>query len=255
MRFIVFLLISVSFTFSCSSQSFDEKIVLINVGDYDRGAIARMISEINLLNPQVVALDIAFPDYTGSQSDKLLYLALMDVKKLVLPSKVSSLGRDYYDREMILVSLACASEFRVPNSKTGFVSSKVANDQLKIPEDFAVWQDVYFGNYKSHHFSIMTAMSYDSLKTINFIESHERMVNIDNSERKREFKMFSAEEVLKGMFSKSDIEGKIVMMGYLGPGDHDRYVTSLSKSAKKSKMYGLEYLANIVAQVLEYDIN
>ena len=253
MRFIIILLISSCISVQCLPQSFEDRIVLINVGEDDRGEIARTISEINLLEPEVVALDIAFPDYTGNRQDKLLYLALMDVEKLVLPSKISSLGLDYYDREMLSVSLGCAPEFFVPNAKSGFVSAKEENDPAYFPEQFSISQSVYFGDYLSHHFSIMTAMEYDSSKTINFIDNHERIVNISYGDTWREFKTVSSKDVLKGKLLKSDIESKIIMMGYLGPKNVDKYIARLNTHSNERAMYGLEYLANIVAQILEYN--
>jgi CHASE2 domain-containing sensor protein len=41
------------------------------------------------------------------------------------------------------------------------------------------------------------------------------------------------------------------MIGFLGPGDQDKFITPLNTNPNEPDMYGLEYLANIVAQVLE----
>ena len=47
------------------------------------------------------------------------------------------------------------------------------------------------------------------------------------------------------------MEGRIVIFGYLGPWDLNKVVTPLNTGGRKPDMYGVEYLANIVCQVLE----
>lgn len=42
-----------------------------------------------------------------------------------------------------------------------------------------------------------------------------------------------------------------MIVGYLGPTDHDKFVTPLAKNRNKPDMYGMEILANIICQVLE----
>jgi CHASE2 domain-containing sensor protein len=56
---------------------------------------------------------------------------------------------------------------------------------------------------------------------------------------------------LNGNITKKDIEGKIVMFGFLGPGNEDKFFSPLNTNPNEPDMYGLEYLANVVAQVLE----
>ena len=41
------------------------------------------------------------------------------------------------------------------------------------------------------------------------------------------------------------------MLSFLGPGNEDKFFTPLNTDNKNPDMYGIEYLANIVAQVLE----
>lgn len=235
---------------SCHSQSPENSIVLINTGPYNKGKIAKEIAIVNTLNPKVVSLDIAFPEYVGDSDDKSLYLALQNCKKLVMPSKIHYEGKDYHDKEMISVALTCAMEFFPRHAKAGFVSAKIDKDDIQIPRQFIVWQKGYTEDIYQH-FSIVTAMAFDSLKTMNFIQSHDRLVDVDYDNEKRKFRTFSASDVLKGKLSKKDIEGKIVMLGFLGPGDEDKFFIPQNLNRNESDMYGLEYLATIVAQVLE----
>lgn len=99
-----------------------------------------MINKVNTLNPKVVSLDVAFSEYSGDANDKALFLALRSTKKLVLPSEITYLGKDYWGQEMILVSLTCASEFFVLYTKTGFISAKIEKEENQIIKQFIVWQ-------------------------------------------------------------------------------------------------------------------
>jgi CHASE2 domain-containing sensor protein len=249
-QFLILLIFAVR---SCHSQPVEDNIVLINVSNYDKGRIAKLISKINTLKPKVISLDIALPEYTGDIDDKSLYLALRGVKKLVLPSEISSEGQDYQGQEIISVYLTCAGEFFVPYAKTGFVSAKVEGDQLQIPKQFIVWQKGSYSEDIYYHFSVVTAMDFDSLKAAGFVQNHERVVDVDYKNGRRKFRTFSASEILNGKLTESDIEGKIVMMGFLGPGVQDKFFTPFNTNSNEPDMYGLQYLANIVAQILEYN--
>lgn len=231
---------------SCNAQSVVDNIVLINVGKYDRGEIARELEVVEKLNPRVIALDIAFPKYIGDHDDKQLFLAFNKCKRIVLPSQINVLATRADGSEIITVSMTFSSGFYSPHIQTGFVSAKVG--EFQIPKQFIVYQND--DDYDYYHFSISTAMLFDSLRTSNFIHTHERLVDVNYKNGNRDFKIFSASDVLNNKLTAKDIQGKIVMFGYLGPGDIDRFLTPRGGNPNKPYMYGLEYLANIVAQVL-----
>lgn len=250
-KIVILLLILFIVVVPCYSQAPNNEIVLVNVGSVDRGAAAKGIEIISELNPKVISLDLAFPHYTGDADDKSLYRALRNVKTLVMPSEIVYEGRDYQDREMISVYLTSAAEFFVSDAKSGFVSAMVEKGQIEIPKQFIVWQKGSYSEDVYHHFSIVTAMAFDSLKASRFIQSHERLVSLEYEHRKRKFRTFSVSDVLNGKLTRRDIEGRIVMIGFLGPGNQDKFFTPMNTDPNEPDMYGLEYLANIVAQVLE----
>lgn len=92
------------------------------------------------------------------------------------------------------------------------------------------------------------------MRTNDIIKTHDRLVDIDFERAKSKFKTFSVQEVLKGKLTKADVEGKIVMLGFLGPGSQDKHVSPLNPNITEPNMYGLEYLAIIVAQILEHKL-
>jgi hypothetical protein len=170
-----------------------------------------------------------------------------------MASRIHYGGKDYYDKEIISVVLTCAMEFfPFRNAKAGFVSAERNGNEPRIPKQFIVWQEGYTGDIY-HHFSIATAMSFDSLRTLDFIKNNDRLVDVDFKYGKRKFKTFSHSDVLNGKLTMKDIEGKIVMIGFLGPGNEDKFFSPMNTDSKEPDIYGVEYLANIVAQVLEYN--
>jgi CHASE2 domain-containing sensor protein len=251
----VLIVITVIVTCSCNSQTVNESIVIINTGDYDKGRIAEELAIINRFEPKVVSIDIAFPEYSGDIEDQNLILSLEAAKKLVLPSEISSLGNDYYGNEMILVSLTCSAEFFPLRAKSGFVSMKMEESEIpnSIPKQFIVWQKSSASDDIYHHFSVVTAMAVDSLKAVDFVQKNERLVDVDFKKGRRMFRTFSQEEVLSGKVKKEDIKGKIILMGFLGPGSQDKFISPFNTNPEEPDMYGVEYLANIVAQVLEFN--
>ncbi len=245
MKHIIIFVTLIAVTGSCLSQRMVDEIVLINTGPYDKGQLAKQIEITNALDPKLVALDVELGEYTGSQEDKSLFRAIMNSKKIVLPSKIYNEGKDVHDKDMITVALTCGMQFFPMHARTGFVTAISEVDENQIPKQFSVWQEGYTGDVY-HHFSIITAMEFDSLKTTTFIQRHSRLVDVDYNGRS--FSTFSEKDVIEGKITKNDIQGKVVLIGFLGPGDKDKYAT---RNSDKRYMYGVEYLANIVAQVLE----
>lgn len=241
-RALVFFILAVNF-YGCNAQS--DEIILVNVERYDRAHIAKLISLLCSFDPRVISIDIQFKESLGGNDDRNLVKALWSCNRLVLPSLIES------HNGQIFVSSANATEFVPVNSKFGYVSAKVMERDLHIPKQFVVQTKDELFEEPSYHFSVMTAMSYDSLKVISFIKSNLDSVDVDFRRSKRLFKRFTATELVTGKFTKKEIEGKIVMIGYLGPDNIDKFYSPLNRNMKKPDMYGLEYLATIVAQILD----
>jgi CHASE2 domain-containing sensor protein len=230
----------------CYSQFAESNIVLINASNLDRLQIAGAVSFISSFNPKVISIDIEF-DERGA-NDKLLIRALWNCKNLVIPTELVSLGD-----EQVFIGLASLREFSPVHAKTGFVSGKAEFGKFHIHKRFQQSEVNFIGGQIEYHFSVTTAMVFDSLKTTHFIKSNPKIIDIDFKNGARKFKTFSSQQVANKEIIPKDIEGKIVMIGFLGPGDEDKWYTPLNKKTvpHHPDMYGLEILANIVSQILE----
>jgi CHASE2 domain-containing sensor protein len=233
-------------TVSCSSQTADRNIVLINVETLDRAGVADEIAVINSLNPKVIAVDLQFSNRTEYQNDLRLISELVKCKNLIMVSSIENYTGN--DVEYRMFTFGSLPEFSIM-AKTGFSNTLHEEDEFKTLARFSTHEKV--DGSIEYHFGVRVAMAFDSLKAIHFVERNPRIIEVDYRNGKRKFKTFSAAEVLNRKITRGDIEGKIVIIGFLGPGDEDKFYTPLNTNPNEPDMYGLQYLANIVAQVLE----
>jgi CHASE2 domain-containing sensor protein len=245
---IVYLLLFALVVGSCRKQVVaEEEIVLINAEILDRAGLAEQLNQINALDPKLVALDIFFSEDRDPRKDVLLQAALGKTKRLFMISIIDDYdyGRRKGYTQFGLGSLPAFLE----GAQTGFANTIINEDEMRTLSRFSTHEYVA-GNFE-YHFGVRLAMAYDSLHAMQFIERHSRIVDVDFKNGERSFKTFSASDVLGKRISKQDIEGKIVMLGFLGPGNEDKFFTPLNNNPDEPDMYGMVYLAHVVAQIME----
>jgi CHASE2 domain-containing sensor protein len=244
MCFLVFVLVLAS----CRKQVVaEEEIVLINAEILDRAEFAEELDHINALDPKLVALDIFFSEDRDPHKDVLLQAALKKTKRLFMISTIDDYG---YGRRMGYKQFGLGSlPVFLEGAQTGFANTIINEDEMRTLSRFSTHEYVD-GNFE-YHFGVRLAMAYDSLHAMRFIERHPRIVDVDFKNGERRFKTFSASDVLGKRISKQDIEDKIVMLGFLGPGNEDKFFTPLNNNTDEPDMYGIVYLAHVVAQVME----
>ncbi len=242
-KYLIFFLV---FSASCRSQSIEDEIVLVGVDSLSRGEIGELILNINRLNPSVVSVDITFANYSNYEDDLKLLKATNECKALVMATAIRDFKESDLDYNFEGFIFQTEPHFLL-NAKTGFTNVIIDTSNTLIK--FSGFEKVV--GELEYHFSVRTAMSFDSIKTMSFVRRNPKVIKIDYKEGKRKFRTFSASDVLSYKLKERDIEEKIVMIGFLGPGNEDRFFSPFSKTPNEPDIYGVEYLANIVAQVLE----
>jgi CHASE2 domain-containing sensor protein len=232
---------------SCRFNGLEGNIVLVGVDTLNRQGIAEMISKINAGSPAVVAVDLNFVGHTEYSRDHALVFALSDCKKLVMATIIYDFNEN--KQEFARFIDQSEPEFLV-NAKTGFINAILDSDSTL--QRFVSHANV--SEKKEYHFAIQTAMMFDSLKTVKYLSDHGRIENLNLKDGRRNFKVLTSDVILSNQFKPQELKDKIVMLGYLGPLQEDIFFSPISKTANPDKpdMYGLEYLAHIVVQVLEY---
>lgn len=245
-------------TMCCKSQgtinSVTDEIVIVNIGKRFRVGVVNEIAIINSLAPKVIALDLYFASQENPYSDSLLSATLSSCKNLVMMSLIQGYAGDTvksYDQ-----LFGTLPQF-LHSSKIGFANSILDEDEFNTLRKFSIHEEV--SGETIYHFAIRAAMEYDSLKTMKFIQDRPRVIDVDYIGNEKVFKTFSDFDVFDGKVTREDIEGKIVLFGYLGPYDgydkaidEDRFFSPLNPRIEpyKSDMYGVVVHANIIAQVL-----
>lgn len=233
-------LCAVAVAASCQKSS---DIVLINVAGTTDCKLARAINEVNAQSPKLIAIDLTFDQ--NLQCADLLSRSILQVEKLVLSSKIHR----YADGKSIVV-MSNSPPFDPFRARYGFVNANVDGDTVHGISRFATYEDWGFRKeYRSFDFSVEICFLVDTVKTAKFIQDRGRVVEVDFSKIPRNFRVLSVDQLVKKR-GDIDLKNKIVIFGFLGPGDADRHRIPVGSSRGKY-IYGVEHLANVAAQILE----
>ena len=237
-----------SIFFCCKSEQNESNIILINVDSLNRGGIARMVSILDSLNPKVLGVDLQFSDKTHYDEDSSLISSLYFCRNLVMISVIEDYDSGEKAQEYERFDYGSLPEYLI-NAKTGFANAILEDDTWTLKK-FSTVEKVNGRN--EYHFGVRVAMQYDSLRTMDFVRNNPKIVNINYQHGSKIFKRYSSTDILEGKISFNDIEGKIILLGYLGPLDIDKFYTPLNNRVKVNEpdIYGLEYLAYVIYQVL-----
>jgi CHASE2 domain-containing sensor protein len=233
--------------FSCRSQKRESNLVLVNIGFVNRLGMANEIALINSFNPKVIAIDLLFSEKTEPYYDSLLESVLSECKNLVMVSIIKdfAIGKDRYDE----FEEGCLPEF-TKNAKTGFINNILEDDEFETLKRFSAVEMVK-DNYE-YHFAVQTVIEFDSLKALQFVKNNPKVIDVDYS-YKNTLKVIEAEDLFDGKVARTEIEDKIVLLGYLKPSEIDLFFSPLNKKVKpySPDVHGLEYHACIVSQILD----
>jgi CHASE2 domain-containing sensor protein len=251
---ILFLLI----TFSCKSQRENElpikDIVIVNTGILSRIDLAREVEIVNSFHPKVVGIDAVFVGQKGPNADSALARTLNKCENLVLAARIQnydSLPNENYQ------DIQFSHPAFLKKCKIGFVNAILENDEKRTLKRFIAFEKVR--GMRAYHFSLQLAFAYDSVKAKEFVDSHPKINDVQYIGNEDAFTTFSDFDVFKGNLKEEDIKGKIVIFGYMGPykgydGPYidDKFYSPLydKNISDKPDMWGVVYLANILAQIL-----
>lgn len=219
----------------------DPDIVLINIGEADRASIAKLIKSVDSCRPAVVAINVLFEDERNDISDSLLVSSLKQANNDFL-----SYLRDEYDTERrsnVIFRNLVEGEGLVFRQKTRGVITKFVPWEIRddIDRESLALKIVNFWKPE-----LETTIRPNKPLRIQFARTSEQFLKFEASN-------FSAKE--SGEF----IKGKVVLIGYLGPRNEDKYFTPIRYvkmfSQKEPDTYGIVILANEIRTIMNTEEN
>ncbi len=247
----------------------DDRVVLVNLSDLQRGDIGMMLQIISQHNPAVIGIDSFFYNpKEDTLGDMMLMEGLASAPNLVLASKLFPHEIDP-TQDSIIYSWEVFNSFAASNGFANLITDAQVQEDLKMCREFYPQFDIQ--GEQQIAFAVEMASYYDSAKAARFLErgNEVEVINyrgnvLDYGATKFGSKYYALDvpDVFEGNFVPEMIEGKIVMFCYLGKwlGDResleDKYYTPLNtKYAGRAfpDMYGGVVHANAISMILNED--
>ncbi len=228
----------------------DDRIVIVNFGYHSRSGIAKMLNIINEMNPRVVGVDVFFlAPKEDVESDQKLTEALASTQNLVMVGRL---------REGAIET--SWSNF-AKGSEVNFNNLMVMDDTRQV-EIFRPNVEVEGQNVNA--FAMEMARLYDPASITKYMDNGPTKIDYSgnvggkDSASNYRFLAIDGSDLLEKNFDHV-IEGKIVLLGflgeYLGQPDvmEDMFITPLNDSPQPGKpdMFGVVVHANIISQILD----
>lgn len=246
----------------------EDRVVLVNIANLPRKAIAAQIGILSQHNPKVMGIDAKFMDLKeDTVGDQWLAEAIANAPNFVLATVPENyIGNDVNEDTEVFDSLV------VPPAMFTEAAFTTAHVHTGLPnKPFVTWRSFppfvkTKGGKVEPFLALKMAQLYDSAAAQRFIDrgnfKEEVYFKGDYIHNSAESKFFAldAMTVLEQNFDPSAIEGKIVLLGYMGPTldgsegyGEDMFFTPLNESIGRGypDMYGVVVHANVISQILD----
>ena len=216
----------------------DPDIVLINIENGNRAFIGNLLLKIDSLKPILIGIDIFFQGQKTQEEDSILINAFQKINNEILCYDLSESNFKNSD-----------SEFTQFSSDIGFLKYDRTFDLIsnmtplpkignKVHESFAYKIVKYWKpEFKSD-------ITINQQIPINYQRPLENFLRIDGS------------FLIETDINNFDFKNKIILLGYIGPGQEDKYSTPLRFVGKELEhddpdTYGLVIIANQISTILK----
>ena len=246
----------------------DQNIVVANIGYLNREGLARQIEILNKYNPAVIGVDVRLDEEKPWEMDSALVRVLKETPNVVVGEKLVGLD---LEKDEFTESLQPPDRI-AQNLELGFVNlitDAKTQEDLKMCREFTPMQKV---NGEMHYaFPVKLAMAMDSTKTKKFLERGNEVevinykgntISFTSSSYGMKYFSLDVDDVLNENFTPDLIEGKVVIMCFMGGylGDvltrDDFYFTPMNEryvGKAEHDMFGGVVHANIISQILDED--
>jgi CHASE2 domain-containing sensor protein len=254
----------------------DTNIVIVNIGLLPRRGIAEQVNIINKYNPKAIGLDSFFRTLKeDTLGDLMLAEAFSNVENLVIGSKLTDpddndMWQDSYTSHEIFAKHAMKASVNLIVEEANQDQNKYKTCRSFFPQE-KLYDSLLSTIRNEPAFAVKLADIYNPEKVQKLLsrELEEEVINyrgnvMDFGRSNFGTRYFALDvyDVLDENFTPDLIEGKIVLMGFLGEsfGDSrsfdDKYFTPLNaKYAGRADldMFGVVVHANVVSMILNED--
>ncbi len=217
----------------------DPDIVLINIENGDRVFISRILSKIDSLKPAVVGIDVFFQTAQNPKQDSPLVASLRKLKNEFLIFNINNEG----DKIKSLPVFTKETEGDVLldfETMFGLVSNMrpIAEVKNEIHESFAL--------KLAKRFNPGLKIPYET----------DEFFPIDYTRTLNQFLHINGSDLINTPVADFDLANKIILVGFIGPGNEDKYKTPLRLIEHKKidqnqpDTYGLVIIANQIRTLL-----
>lgn len=246
MKLLFALLLSI--LFACNSKKadqqtaqtkeFDPDIVLINIGNTDRVGIATLLAKVSKCNPILIGLDIVFFKEKKEEEDSVLESVLKIVNNDILAYAFDMEGKE--ERPI--------PKFRKQVSGEGYVNT----DEIEgVISHFTPIKEINGNFYESFALTIVKHWKPD-LPQDKLVAN--KSIPILFRRTLDQYYHFTAKDLLQPEVCER-LNNKIVILGFLGPGEEDKHLIPSVNNDSPSKgikdTYGPVIIANTIRTLLE----
>lgn len=235
----------------------NKDIVLVNIKHFDRETIGEQIAQLNKFNPSIIGIDAFFKEKKDFEKDFRLMLSLGSVDSLIMVTKL--LNPD--ERGKCFDSIQTSHPQFIENAHSGYANFITSPGVFKTTREFAPY--FCFKDTVALSFSSKIAQMYDPDAFEYLMARGNNVETINWRGNYKKFYSIEAEDVFDSSdFDLSFIEGKIVLMGFMGereigePSLEDTFFTPLNEvtgGRSVPDMFGVTVHANILSQILDKD--
>lgn len=226
------------------NSSIDNRIVILNIGDADRAAIAQIIEKLRITKPKVIGLDVLFNGPREAESDSVLRHMIGSTPNLIVVSRIDWTNKAVPED---------VGYFGIYTPNRGYANF-IGEDGGTI-RTFSPFEKIK--NKQLTSFPVALVKSYDN-KAFLKLQKRKRDYEIINYSRKiDQYMMIDASDLLADNVSPEIFTNKIVLVGYINPDPSyvdDKHFTPLNKEfvgRSVPDMNGIVIHANIISMILD----
>jgi CHASE2 domain-containing sensor protein len=228
------------------AKTFENRIVIVNIGHADREAIAYVIEKVSNMQPKVMGLDAFFEGEKDSAKDSILRSVFQKTKNLVVVSRL------VYEKKKDNINII-PDYFDSAYSFRGF--GNFAAEEIGTVRYYFPFETVNHRKYP--HFTTAIVKEFDSNAYHKLEKRHKPYESINYERRVNQYLVKDLESLMMEEVDTGFFKNKIVLFGYVNPDRDDiedkKFTPMNPKFAGKAipDMNGVVVQANIISMVLD----